>query len=168
MEIPINSNGDTGTLTEDDSLEQVGRAAASVQSLVCNTCRKPFLFFVFCETTNCQQNLICILKLDSCQQSTHETELFIFLFVVKNTLIIFFVFVFLCKQFMVYYKSKMTFLSFARRSDYFVLQFLSKRMKQRKSIDVSASGGSFKLELVGKIEPRYFSLLITSGLIMCC
>ena len=24
MEIPINSNGDTGTLTEDDSLEQVG------------------------------------------------------------------------------------------------------------------------------------------------
>lgn len=24
MEIPINSNGDTGTLPEDDSLEQVG------------------------------------------------------------------------------------------------------------------------------------------------
>lgn len=88
MEIPINSNGDTGTLTEDDSLEQVGRAAVSVQSLVCNTCRKPL--FGFCETTNCQQNLICIFKSDSCQQSTHETELFIFLFVVKNTLIIFF------------------------------------------------------------------------------
>lgn len=69
---------------------------------------------------------------------------------------------------MVYYKSKRTFLSFARRSHYFVLQFLSKRMKQRKSIDVSASGASFKLEPVGKIEPRYFSLLITSGLIMCC
>lgn len=25
MEIPINSNGDTGTLTEDDGLEQVGQ-----------------------------------------------------------------------------------------------------------------------------------------------
>lgn len=47
MEIPINSNGDTGTLTEDDSLEQVGRAAVSVQSLVCNTCRKPLFGFLW-------------------------------------------------------------------------------------------------------------------------
>lgn len=46
MEIPINSNGDTGTLTEDDSLEQVGRAAVSVQSLVCNTCRKTLFVFL--------------------------------------------------------------------------------------------------------------------------
>lgn len=52
MEIPINSNGDTGTLTEDDSLEQVGRAAASVQSLVCNTCKNPFCFFVKQQTVS--------------------------------------------------------------------------------------------------------------------
>ncbi len=36
MEIPINSNGDTGTLPEDDSLEQVGHvlAAGSVDSIL--------------------------------------------------------------------------------------------------------------------------------------
>lgn len=30
MEIPINSNGDTGTLTEDDGLEQVGHVRPDV------------------------------------------------------------------------------------------------------------------------------------------
>lgn len=30
MEIPINSNGDTGTLTEDDGLEQVGHVHPDV------------------------------------------------------------------------------------------------------------------------------------------
>lgn len=34
MEIPINSNGDTGTLPEDDSLEQVGPSSESVDSVV--------------------------------------------------------------------------------------------------------------------------------------
>lgn len=34
MEIPINSNGDTGTLTEDDGLEQVGQVHSGVQSSV--------------------------------------------------------------------------------------------------------------------------------------
>lgn len=33
MEIPINSNGDTGTLTEDDGLEQVGQVHSGVQSV---------------------------------------------------------------------------------------------------------------------------------------
>ena len=36
MEIPINSNGDTGILPEDDSLEQVGHSyCISWQSTVC-------------------------------------------------------------------------------------------------------------------------------------
>lgn len=34
MEIPINSNGDTGTLTEDDGLEQVSQVRSGVQSIV--------------------------------------------------------------------------------------------------------------------------------------
>lgn len=34
MEIPINSNGDTGALTEDDGLEQVGQVHSGVQSSV--------------------------------------------------------------------------------------------------------------------------------------
>lgn len=49
MEIPINSNGDTGTLTEDDSLEQVGRAAASVES---SLLENPFCFFVKQQTVS--------------------------------------------------------------------------------------------------------------------
>lgn len=68
---------------------------------------------------------------------------------------------------MVYYKSKRTFCLLPGAHIILCFNFYPK-MKQRKSIDVSASGVSFKLEPVGKIEPRYFSLLITSGLIMCC
>lgn len=40
MEIPINSNGDTGTLPEDDSLEQVGHSSGSVGSRLRVTCRR--------------------------------------------------------------------------------------------------------------------------------
>lgn len=37
MEIPINSNGDTGTLPEDDSLEQVGPVhCVGWRSVLCN------------------------------------------------------------------------------------------------------------------------------------
>lgn len=47
MEIPINSNGDTGTLAEDDSLEQVGHTACWIWWLCGTSWDHPMLLFTY-------------------------------------------------------------------------------------------------------------------------
>ena len=47
MEIPINSNGDTGTLAEDDSLEQVGHTTYFIPWLCGTSWDHPVLLFTY-------------------------------------------------------------------------------------------------------------------------
>lgn len=91
MEIPINSNGDTGTLPEDDSLEQVGHIYSI--SWQCTECGHPvWLLFTYFKILHKQINMytvgaywllvlgqlmiICILG-----TVYRDKELFLFLFI---------------------------------------------------------------------------------------
>lgn len=56
MEIPINSNGDTGTLPEDDSLEQVSQSHFQSQVSFYRDCIGILWFYVFLHLTADSRN----------------------------------------------------------------------------------------------------------------